>query len=453
MAPSPADQLFLEELNDARANPAAYGQSIGVDLSYIPPAPPLAWDARLEQAATLDAQDLNARNFFSHVNPDGLDPGQRIANAGYAAVTWGESIAGTVLPQPADALKALIIDQGVPDLGHRDHLLGYGSPNDLQLQVGIGIVQGGSGIYQNYYVIDSAAQANSPAYLTGVVYNHANGNGRYDIGEGLGGVMVTVAGVGSVTTFATGGYSIPLAPGTYSVTASGGGLGAPVTRTVNVGSDNVRLDFNPNPYTTAIVAALLTHSAEYYQDFVRAAYQRYLGRTPGSAEAAGWVSAMQNGLSDEQLEAGFIGSAEYIADHGGSTAGWVTGMYQDLLGRTPSQAEVNGWLAAISNGMSPQQVAYGVAASPECEGQRVTADYTRYLGRSPSEAEVNGWVYAFEHGVSNENVIAGFVGSKESFDRAGDDIPTWVENAYQSILGRPVDPGALAHWTVILERG
>jgi uncharacterized protein YkwD len=159
MAPTPAAQLFLEELNDARANPAAYGASIGVDLSYIPPAPPLAWDPRLEQAATLDAQDMNNRNFFGHVNPDGLDPGQRISNAGFPWFTWGESIAaGSLYPQPADALRALIIDTGVPDLGHRYHLLGYGSPNNLQRQVGIGIVQGGSGYYQNYYVVDTGTQ-------------------------------------------------------------------------------------------------------------------------------------------------------------------------------------------------------------------------------------------------------------------------------------------------------
>src|SRR5262249_33782393 len=127
MTPTPAAQLFLEELNDARANPAAYGQSIGVDLSYIAPSPPLAWDTRLLQAAALVAQDRNARNFFAPVNPDGLGPGQRIANAGYPAWTWGESIAaGGSIPQPADALALLIIDQGVADLGHRNHLLANG---------------------------------------------------------------------------------------------------------------------------------------------------------------------------------------------------------------------------------------------------------------------------------------------------------------------------------------
>jgi hypothetical protein len=209
----------------------------------------------------------------------------------------------------------------------------------------------------------------------------------------------------------------------------------------------------PLPPHLVDVARALTHSAEHYRQFITSAYQTYLGRQPEAAGLAGWLWAMQNGLSDEQLEAGFIGSREYIANHGGQGAGWVIGMYHDLLGRTPSQAEVAGWLYALEHGVTPQQVAYGFAASKEREAIRVNNDYLTYLGRQASQAEVNGWVYAFEHGVSNEDVVAGFVGSRESFDRAGDDIPTWVENAYQSILGRQADPVGLASWTAFLEQG
>src|SRR5207237_4594788 len=114
----------------------------------------------------------------------------------------------------------------------------------------------------------------------------------------------------------------------------------------------------------------------------------------------------------------FIGSAEYIKSHGGAGAGWVKGMYQDLLGRTPSQAEVDGWVKALAAGESTTDIAFGFAASAEREGQRVTADYQQYLGRSPSAAEVAGWVSAFESGTkTNEDVVAGFVGSVEYFKK------------------------------------
>jgi hypothetical protein len=193
-------------------------------------------------------------------------------------------------------------------------------------------------------------------------------------------------------------------------------------------------------------ASAITHSDEQYGNFVTQAYQKYLGRTPQTSETNGWVGAMRSGLSDERLEANFIGSVEYIANHGGQGAGWVTGMYKDLLGRAPAQAEVDVWVNALNHGTSPRDVAYGFAASAEREGQRVQDDYSRFLGRPATQAEVNAWVDAFEHGASNEDVVAGFVGSQENFDRHGDDVNTWTAGAYQSILGRQPSQIETSHW-------
>src|SRR5689334_11971551 len=69
------------------------------------------------------------------------------------------------------------------------------------------------------------------------------------------------------------------------------------------------------------VADALSHSPEYYSNLIGATYQTYLNRAPATSEVSGWLAGMQNGLSDEQLEAGFIGSPEYIANHGGQGAG------------------------------------------------------------------------------------------------------------------------------------
>jgi fibronectin type 3 domain-containing protein len=165
----------------------------------------------------------------------------------------------------------------------------------------------------------------------------------------------------------------------------------------------------------ALVSTALAHSAEYYTNFVTAAYGRYLNRAPDAAGLADWVRAMQHGVSDEQVEAFFIGSPEYIADHGGAGAGWVSGMYQDLLGRTAGSDEVNAWVRNLQTGMSPQQVAYFFAASAERESQRVADDYQRFLGRLPTGSEIDGWVNGFLHGLTNEDVIAGFVGSQEYY--------------------------------------
>jgi len=211
---------------------------------------------------------------------------------------------------------------------------------------------------------------------------------------------------------------------------------------------------NPGNGPTAwlTVANGLTHSAEYYSNFVTAAYQQYLGRQPDANGLAYWVNQMQQGLSDERLEAGFIGSPEYIADHGGAGANWVQGLYQDLLGRAPAADEVAYWVNNLNNGMSPADVAFGFASSPEREGQRVTADYQRYLGRAPSATEVGYWVNTFLAGTDNETVVASFVASQEFFQSQGqNNVNDWLFSAYEEILNRPPDATGEAYWLGVLD--
>src|SRR5262249_44010905 len=111
---------------------------------------------------------------------------------------------------------------------------------------GVGIVLNGSGPYHNYYTIDQGNTSDTRPFLTGVVYNDTNNNGVYDNGEGLGNVTITIGGGGSFQTWGPGGYRIQLGAGTYTVTASGGSLASPITRTVTVGSSNYRLNFVGN---------------------------------------------------------------------------------------------------------------------------------------------------------------------------------------------------------------
>ncbi len=196
------------------------------------------------------------------------------------------------------------------------------------------------------------------------------------------------------------------------------------------------------------VAQGLTQSAEYYTNFITAAYQKYLSRTPDSNGLAYWVNLMQNqGLSDEHLESGFIGSQEYIANHGGAGQGWVTGMYQNLLGRTPGASEVQYWLTQLQGGESTSDIAFGFAASKERESDRVAADYQQYLGRSASASENSYWVSVFLNGGSNELVVAGFVSSQEYFQGKGsNNIVDWLFADYRATLNRTPDQAGFNYW-------
>jgi hypothetical protein len=281
-------------------------------------------------------------------------------------------------------------------------------------------------------------------------------------GAGAGSFTATIAwGDGQTTTgqiaasgngtFSISGSHVYILAGNYSVSVvltDADGTSASTTSTATVTAVQGK---NSLPAQVSQVAIALTTSAEYYSNRIITAYQTYLSRGPDVSGLAYWISRMQQGLTDEQLEAGFIGSPEYIQNHGGTGAAWVVGMYQDILGRSPDAAGLSYWLQQLQQGVPASTIAYGFAASPEREAQRVTADYQQFLSRAPAQAEVNYWVNQFLSGKTNEQVIAGFVASQEDYQKHYNDARDWIFGAYQNILGRLPDPAGLNHWLSVLE--
>jgi uncharacterized protein YkwD len=78
----------LDLTNEQRARGATCG-----DYGPFPSAPPLAMNPMLRCSSRLHSLDMGEHDYFSHDNPDGLDPFARMAAAGYAGLTMGENIA------------------------------------------------------------------------------------------------------------------------------------------------------------------------------------------------------------------------------------------------------------------------------------------------------------------------------------------------------------------------
>ena len=68
---------FLEDINHARQKGCNCGNI------YMPPAPPLAWNDQLENAAIGHAADMAHKNYFSHTSLDGRNLEDRVVEAGY----------------------------------------------------------------------------------------------------------------------------------------------------------------------------------------------------------------------------------------------------------------------------------------------------------------------------------------------------------------------------------
>ncbi|MDR3621529.1 MAG: CAP domain-containing protein [Paludisphaera borealis] len=297
--PSSQAQYMLQLINMARTNPQAAAQWVSnnvtpevtstlkhynVDVNAVKqtiansnPLPPVAWNSNLASAAQGHSQDMADNQYQSHTGSDGSSSDDRIKSAGYTnAKSSGENAyayAGSV----DNAMEAFLYDWGVSDAGHRRNLLQPGvSPNDSFRDVGIGIVNTGGKLATGkigpvIVTQDFGSQPNAQAQLVGVAYSDNDGSQFYTPGEGAGNVRIDAVNLddgstASTTTWDSGGYELPLAPGRYKVTASQNNV---VIQDVNVtiGTVNVEQDFvlsnpwNGRSLTPATPAAVRTVAA------------------------------------------------------------------------------------------------------------------------------------------------------------------------------------------------
>jgi hypothetical protein len=237
------EQLVIEFINRARANPAAEAARLGIDLNEglqpgtlsATPKPPLAPNQKLIDVAGAHSQDMIARNFFDHVNPDGKGPGTRIADAGYSARAWAENIAFHV--GAAEAHDALFLSAG-----HRLNML-----RDTYRELGVGVR---NRVDWGVNMTETFGNRTGNAFLTGVAFSdQVEADNFFSAGEGLADVTITAtARTGgatyTTTTGPTGGYSLQVPGGTYDLIASGGELAKPIGVTgIGLGSTNAKVDF------------------------------------------------------------------------------------------------------------------------------------------------------------------------------------------------------------------
>ena len=82
--------------------------------------PPLICDPDLTEVARAHSRDMCSRDYFSHTNPDGDGPGQRVSNAGLPHRGIGENIAAGNMSAEATH------NQWMGSSGHRRNILNGG---------------------------------------------------------------------------------------------------------------------------------------------------------------------------------------------------------------------------------------------------------------------------------------------------------------------------------------
>ena len=125
-------------------------------------------------------------------------------------------------------------------------------------------------------------------------------------------------------------------------------------------------------------------------------YTNILERPVDQAGLAGFTTQASNGTSLLSIETQIATSAEAV-----KFVNSIVQLYEGVLGRNPDQVGLNFWVNLYRNGSaSLTQIANAFATTPEgaavlgttVSTTSVTALYKASLGRTPSTAEVNAWI-------------------------------------------------------------
>jgi hypothetical protein len=160
-------------------------------------------------------------------------------------------------------------------------------------------------------------------------------------------------------------------------------------------------------------------SAEHRGLQVDQLYATYLHRAADPVGRAFWTDALLQGTSEDAVIEGLLTSPEYQQAHA-DLAGYLTGLYADVLGRAPDGAGLTAWQAAAAQGGLPRAtMADDFLQSPEDDQDRVGRDYTSFLGRAADPAGETTWVQdLLSHAMTEDQVAVALLASDEFFARA-----------------------------------
>jgi hypothetical protein len=179
---------------------------------------------------------------------------------------------------------------------------------------------------------------------------------------------------------------------------------------------------NSGALTPGQVVLNFFDSAEFqgtYAPIVRLYFAAFR-RLPDYAGLQFWRNQFISGIALESIAQNFAASQEFLLTYGAlDNQGYVTRLYQNVLGRPPDAAGNAHWLGFLNRGeLTRGQVLAGFSESQEHRNTTANSVFVEmmYLGmlrRASEPAGFTSWVNQFNAGVPRVNLINGFLGSAE----------------------------------------
>jgi hypothetical protein len=402
---SPYDQLLIELVNRARANPGAEASLFGIDLNAGLAAGSISYDAKqplapnqiLQIAAGGHSDDMLANNYFSHTNLAGQSPSARAAAVGYP--TWvGENIAwGGTTGSVDQILHTYQRHQGLfESSGHRQNIM-----NANYEEIGVGVRFGpytySNGVtYNSSMVTENFGSPGISPFITGVVYtdaadNSSNDDGFYSVGEQVSSGLITATNINNGATYTTdigtsGGFALQAVAGTYNIVATSGVDGVEyLVANLVVSAENVKVDFETTTAAIANHAPTLEQLGQVTLYHTQTDFSRTLTGADADGDLLSYSVTVENLAAHLDQSLGLTTTSSVNENYGGLGEKWLAGAGNKLYYLTPS-GQLFQWNGGGSSNLSGSLI----ASLDSSFHQNIQLLHTATTGLNGATASING---------------------------------------------------------------